>query len=102
VKIGTALEDSRSVIHNEGDGELELIFVTSPSPVNPGLGPAFNDNSCQSCRADNGRGKPDDTLTSLILGVSVTGETGACGSNPETGFDPASGNDQDGKLESSI
>ncbi|MEW6146163.1 MAG: di-heme oxidoredictase family protein [Thermodesulfobacteriota bacterium] len=58
------------------EGEHELIFVTSPSPVCPGLGPVFKNNSCQSCHANNGRGKPDDILTSLLFRISVPGDPG--------------------------
>lgn len=62
------------------------IFVTSPSPVIPGLGPVFNNNSCQSCHANNGRGEPCVTLTSLLFRVSVPGESEAGGPNPVTGI----------------
>jgi CxxC motif-containing protein (DUF1111 family) len=72
--------------HMDGDAAFGAIFVTSPSPVNPGLGPVFNNNSCQSCHANNGRGKPDDTLTSLLFRVSVPGESEVGGPNPAAGF----------------
>jgi hypothetical protein len=75
----------------EGDGAFEANFVTSPSHVNPGLGPVFKNNSCQSCHANNGRGKPDVILTSLNLRVSVPGESGAGGPSPAAGFEPRSG-----------
>lgn len=74
--------------HEEGDGAFEAIFVTSPSPVNPGLGPVSKNNSCQSCHANNGRGKPIYTLTSLKFGVSNPGESEAGGPNPAAGFEP--------------
>ncbi|MGH7892821.1 MAG: di-heme oxidoredictase family protein [Thermodesulfobacteriota bacterium] len=72
----------------EGDGAFEANFVTSPSPVNPGLGPVFNNKSCQSCHANNGRGKPDDILTSLTFRVSVPGGSGAGGPSPAGGVRP--------------
>ena len=72
--------------HDQGDGAFDAIFVSSPSPVNPGLGPVFNNNSCQSCHANNGRGRPDDTLTSLLFRVSVPGESAVGGPNPVAGF----------------
>jgi len=74
--------------YEEGDGAFEAIFVTSPSPVNPGLGPVLKNNSCQSCHANNGRGKPIYTLTSLKFGVSNPGESEAGGPNPAAGFEP--------------
>ncbi len=74
--------------NEQGDGELKSIFVTSPSPVNPGLGPVCKNNSCQSCHANNGRGKPVYTLTSLKFRVSTPGESEAGGPNPAAGFEP--------------
>ena len=82
----TGLSDEGLIKHDQGDGSFDAIFVSSPSPVNPGLGPVFNNNSCQSCHANNGRGKPDDTLTSLLFRVSVPGESEVGGPNPVTGF----------------
>lgn len=68
------------------DTANSAIFVTSPSPVIPGLGPVFNNNSCQSCHANNGRGQPCVTLTSLFIRVSVPGESEAGGPYPVTGI----------------
>lgn len=73
--------------HEEGDGAFEAIFVTSPSPVNPGLGPVRKNNSCQSCHANNGRGKPVYTLTSLQFRVSTPGESEAGGPSPGAGLE---------------
>ncbi len=73
--------------HEEEDGAFEAIFVTSPSPVNPGLGRARKNKSCQSCHANNGRGKPVYTLTSLQFRVSTPGESEAGGPSPGAGFD---------------
>ena len=44
--------------HLDGDVEFGNIFVTAPAPVNPGLGPLFNNVSCDSCHIKNGRGHP--------------------------------------------
>jgi CxxC motif-containing protein (DUF1111 family) len=43
-------------LHIAGDGMFEAAFVAGPSKINPGLGPAFNNNSCESCHLGNGRG----------------------------------------------
>lgn len=59
-------------------------FVTSPSPVNAGLGPDKN-NSCQSCHANNGPGAHCDDITSLQLNV-VTYAIMVVGPNPLPGF----------------
>ncbi len=67
------------VKHNRGDGDFDAIFVSSPSPVNPGLGPVFNNNACGSCHVNDGRGKPDDALTSLLFRLSVPGTSNVGG-----------------------
>lgn len=46
-------------LHALGDIAFEARFVTAPAPVNPGLGPLFNNNSCAGCHVKNGRGFPD-------------------------------------------
>lgn len=43
-------------LHAAGDSMFEAAFVAGPSKINPGLGPAFNNNSCESCHLGNGRG----------------------------------------------
>jgi len=44
--------------HLDGDIVFGAVFVTTPAPVNPGLGPLFNNVSCDSCHIKNGRGVP--------------------------------------------
>ena len=44
--------------HIDGDIDFGDKFVSAPSPVNPGLGPLFNNVSCESCHIKNGRGQP--------------------------------------------
>ena len=63
--------------HMAGDLTFEQTFVTSPSQVNAGLGPIFNNNSCVSCHVKNGRGEPSingDELSSFLIRLSVPGE----------------------------
>ncbi len=48
-------EDRR---HAAGDADFGAIFVTPPATLNAGLGPTFNNNSCNSCHTKNGRGQP--------------------------------------------
>lgn len=52
------LGDSELELHNDGDVAFEARFVTAPSPINGGLGPVFNNNSCNGCHIRNGRGVP--------------------------------------------
>ncbi|HKQ33459.1 MAG TPA: di-heme oxidoredictase family protein, partial [Thermodesulfobacteriota bacterium] len=51
--------------HLEGDITFGDIFVTPPAVVNPGLGPLFNNVSCESCHIKNGRGLPEFGNTGL-------------------------------------
>jgi CxxC motif-containing protein (DUF1111 family) len=45
-------------LHMQGDVTFDAVFVTAPAPVNPGLGPLFNNTSCVGCHIKNGRGMP--------------------------------------------
>ncbi len=62
--------------HRKADIAFGDIFVTSPSTINPGLGPIFNQNSCESCHVSNGKSpfplNPDD-LRGLLMRVSLPG-----------------------------
>jgi CxxC motif-containing protein (DUF1111 family) len=63
--------------HELGDISFERTFVTAPAPVNPGLGPIYNNVSCVSCHVSDGRGKAPDVgegLLSLLLRVSIPGK----------------------------
>jgi CxxC motif-containing protein (DUF1111 family) len=45
-------------LHLTGDADFEAAFVTSPAPVNPGLGPLYNHTNCDGCHRRDGRGLP--------------------------------------------
>jgi len=51
--------------HLEGDITFGDVFVTPPAPRNPGLGPLFNNVSCEACHIKNGRGLPEFGNTGL-------------------------------------
>jgi len=71
--------------HLDGDLAFEQIFVTSPATVNPGLGPAFNNNSCVSCHVRNGRSTAStsgDELSGFLLRLSIPGENAHGGAKP--------------------
>jgi CxxC motif-containing protein (DUF1111 family) len=75
--------------HLAGDAGFEVSFVTAPAPVNPGLGPLFNNNSCVSCHTGDGRGRPPlpgEQLTSMLFRLSVPGTDANGGPNPVPGF----------------
>jgi CxxC motif-containing protein (DUF1111 family) len=60
-------------LHVEGDAEFEATFVTAPARVNPGLGPLFNNASCERCHVRDGRGLPATSPggSALVVRVSV-------------------------------
>ena len=73
--------------HLDGDIEFGNVFVTAPAPVNPGLGPLFNNVSCDSCHIKNGRGHPvfrEGSLRShaLLMISDPEGEADVPGGNP--------------------
>jgi CxxC motif-containing protein (DUF1111 family) len=55
--------------HIEGDRAFEAVFVTSPAPLNAGLGPLFNNASCVGCHGRDGRGMP--VKSQLLVRVSL-------------------------------
>ncbi len=65
-------------LHLQGEAAFASSFVASPAPVNGGLGPVFNNNSCVSCHAGAGRGSPPDggseASESMSLLMSLDGD----------------------------
>lgn len=83
------LAESRMEVHEVGDGAFEQTFVSAPAPINPGLGPIFNNVSCTSCHINDGRGKPPvngEQLSSLLIRLSIPGTDPHGGPNPAPGF----------------
>lgn len=75
--------------HIAGDMAFESQFVSAPAPVNPGLGPAFNNNSCVACHRGDGGGKPPEdgaSSNTLLMRLSVPGVAPDGGPNPVPGF----------------
>ena len=78
------LDDPELDIHLTGDAEFEQTFVTSPATINPGLGPLFNNTSCEACHPKDGRGAPPEEggeFDSMFLRISIPGSNAEnCGS----------------------
>jgi len=52
------LSEEDTQLHFTGDSNFGAQFVTPPAAFNAGLGPTFNNNSCDACHTKNGRGQP--------------------------------------------
>src|SRR6218665_524205 len=75
--------------HGVGDAAFEATFVSTPSPIHPGLGPVFNSVSCASCHISDGRGKPPlagEQMVSMLFRLSIPGEDEQGGPLPAPGF----------------
>ena len=73
---GASLSGERLEAHLAGDAVFESAFVPAPAPVNPGLGPRYDNISCSGCHASDGRGRPPvagDRFNSMIFRVSGAG-----------------------------
>lgn len=76
------LDDDAFARHQAGDLAFEAQFVAAPSPVNGGLGPAFNNVSCESCHPADGRGRPPgagEASESMFLRISLPGRDSQTG-----------------------
>lgn len=62
-------------VHSLGDDVFSRSFVSAPAPVNPGLGPIFNNVSCVSCHHNDGIGLPTagELQSSLLMRISLPG-----------------------------
>ena len=64
--------------HFVADGIFGQQFVSAPADQFGGIGPLFNQNSCESCHVRNGRGIvpqfEGDPATGLLLRLSIPGE----------------------------
>jgi CxxC motif-containing protein (DUF1111 family) len=75
--------------HLAGDVAFGALFVASPSPKNGGLGPVFNNNSCNGCHPSDGRASVPENLngiSGLFLKISIQGTDGHGGPAPVPGF----------------
>jgi CxxC motif-containing protein (DUF1111 family) len=74
--------------HDEGDEGFEDAF-TEAGPEHPGLGPVFDNTSCEGCHEGDGRGRPPvgtEDFTSFLFRASVAGKDAHGGPAPVPGF----------------
>jgi CxxC motif-containing protein (DUF1111 family) len=63
--------------HGAGDAAFELEHVAGSDPVTGGLGPVFDNVSCEGCHLGDGRGRPPEdgvTFSSMLFRSSITGK----------------------------
>jgi CxxC motif-containing protein (DUF1111 family) len=75
--------------HETGDAEFEIEFVPAPAAANAGLGPVFDNVSCEACHEGDGRGRPPasgESFNSLLFRASVAGSSPHGGPAPAPGF----------------
>ncbi|MFD0794888.1 di-heme oxidoredictase family protein [Mucilaginibacter litoreus] len=64
-------------VHEIGDAQFNATFVSAPAPLNPGLGPIFNNVSCGSCHVSDGRGKVPglgESAANMLFRLSIPGQ----------------------------
>lgn len=86
---GPTLTADQLAAHQAGDAAFEATFVPAPAPVNPGLGPRFDNVSCSGCHTSDGRGRPPepgDQFNSMLFRVSVPGTGAHDAPAPAPGF----------------
>lgn len=72
-------------LHEAGDEQFEVAFVPGVSKkkgVPGGLGPVFDNVSCEGCHAGDGRGRPPlpgEAFESFLFRISVPGKDGTTG-----------------------
>ncbi len=52
-----AMDPKLAALFDEGEGIFEADFVVDPNAPNGGLGPVFNNNSCENCHPNYGRAR---------------------------------------------
>jgi CxxC motif-containing protein (DUF1111 family) len=70
------LAGANLALHEEGDEGFEDAFVPAPAAEHAGLGPVFDNVSCEACHLGDGRGRPPqpgEQIESLLFRASVAG-----------------------------
>ena len=77
-------------LHEQGDEEFADAFSTDPLSEHKGLGPVFDNVSCEGCHAGDGRGRPPgdgEIAESFLVRISYPGRDAITGApNPVPGF----------------
>jgi CxxC motif-containing protein (DUF1111 family) len=76
-------------VHEEGDEGFEDVFLPTPAVEHAGLGPVFDNVSCEACHLGDGRGRPPlpgEQIASLLFRASIDGIGPHGGPAPVPGF----------------
>jgi CxxC motif-containing protein (DUF1111 family) len=76
-------------VHDRGDEAFEDAFQPAPATEHSGLGPVFDNVSCEACHEGDGRGRPPnpgEQISSLLFRASVAGADPHGGPSPVPGF----------------
>lgn len=83
------LAGGRLALHTVGDLAFEAVFAPQAEAENPGLGPVFDNVSCEACHEGDGRGRPPEdgiSFSSLLFRASMSGVGPHRGPRPVPGF----------------
>jgi CxxC motif-containing protein (DUF1111 family) len=85
--VGPAIGGAELAERQIGDRVFDNTFVPAPAPINPGLGPRFDNVSCTGCHTNDGRGQPAGTqFPSILYRISLPGMGPHNGPMPVPGY----------------
>ncbi|HUQ82457.1 MAG TPA: di-heme oxidoredictase family protein [Gemmatimonadaceae bacterium] len=76
------LNKAELALHKQGDEEFEAPFEESPKSEHAGLGPVFDNVSCEGCHSGDGRGRPPqngEQAESFLFRISYPGKDAVTG-----------------------
>lgn len=76
-------------LHDVGDVNFEVEFSSTAGAPNAGLGPVFDNVSCEACHEGDGRGRPPvggEPFASMLFRGSIPGHAAHGAPNPIPGF----------------
>ncbi|MCW7470249.1 di-heme oxidoreductase family protein [Leptospira kanakyensis] len=82
LEAANVVDPRRSIDFQDGNANFNRTWLPTGNSSVAGLGPVFNNRSCQGCHVKDGRGRPpaDGTsFSSMLIRLSISG------SNPTTG-----------------
>jgi CxxC motif-containing protein (DUF1111 family) len=90
--FGTAapnLDAAALARHEEGDEAFGAVFIAARGTASSGLGPLFNNRSCEACHVGDGRGRPPlpgEDFATMLFRASISGQDAVGGPMPAGQF----------------